>query len=232
MRFAIIAAGDGSRLAAEGSELPKPLVSLDGVPMIERLIRLFMACGAERVSVIVNPLQSETVRFMRNLRKCLPLDLVVKSTPSPMHSLLELAPFIEGEQFCATTVDTVFGKKSLAGLLKQMRTGYADGVMGVTPLVDDEKPLYVDVDSQMHIHAFLDSRESCRYVSAGVYCLPPEALDILASAVGDGERRMRHFQRRMLEYGMKLDAYDMGRVIDVDHTGDIEKARCLINSGI
>ena len=34
MKFAIIAAGEGSRLAQEGVEEPKPLVSVCGQPMI------------------------------------------------------------------------------------------------------------------------------------------------------------------------------------------------------
>ena len=34
MHYAIIAAGEGSRLAQEGVARPKPLVLLNGVPMI------------------------------------------------------------------------------------------------------------------------------------------------------------------------------------------------------
>ena len=41
MKFAIIAAGEGSRLAREGVDLPKPLVTVGGEPMIERLARIF-----------------------------------------------------------------------------------------------------------------------------------------------------------------------------------------------
>ena len=35
MHYAIIAAGEGSRLVQEGVALPKPLVDLDGRPMIK-----------------------------------------------------------------------------------------------------------------------------------------------------------------------------------------------------
>ena len=38
MKFAIISAGEGSRLSQEGVALPKPLVQLNGVAMIDRLI--------------------------------------------------------------------------------------------------------------------------------------------------------------------------------------------------
>ena len=41
-------------MATEGFGQAKPLVAIDGIPMIERLIRIFMKCGAERVAVIVN----------------------------------------------------------------------------------------------------------------------------------------------------------------------------------
>ena len=42
MRYAIISAGEGSRIAAEGSVLPKPMIPILGVPMIERLLDIFM----------------------------------------------------------------------------------------------------------------------------------------------------------------------------------------------
>ena len=54
MHYAIIAAGEGSRLAQEGIALPKPLVRLCGEPMIERLINIFLRCNAQSISIIVN----------------------------------------------------------------------------------------------------------------------------------------------------------------------------------
>ncbi len=56
MKFAIIAAGEGSRLAREGVNLPKPLVTVGGEPMIERLARIFHENGAEETSFILNRL--------------------------------------------------------------------------------------------------------------------------------------------------------------------------------
>ena len=54
MKFAIISAGEGSRLSQEGVCLPKPLVQLNGTAMIDRLIRIFTANGAEEIVVIIN----------------------------------------------------------------------------------------------------------------------------------------------------------------------------------
>ena len=225
MRFGIIAAGEGSRLALEGSSQPKPLVPIAGVPMIERLARIFMNCGADRIAVIVNDRNPDTVSYVRRMSAHMPVDLVVKSTPTPMHSLMELAPFLGRERFCVTTVDTVFRENELADMMKAFESTSYDGLMGVTSLIDDEKPLYVDTDSDMLIRGFLDEQGGCRFVSAGIYALRARALDVLAHCREGVQTRMRYFQRRLLEDGMRLKAFDMGRVIDVDHVGDIEKAQ-------
>lgn len=225
MRFGIIAAGEGSRLALEGSGQPKPLVPIAGVPMIERLARIFMNCGADRIAVIVNDRNPDTVSYVRRMSAHMPVDLVVKSTPTPMHSLMELAPYLGRERFCVTTVDTVFRENELADMMKAFESTSYDGLMGVTSLIDDEKPLYVDTDSDMLIRGFLDEQGGCRFVSAGIYALKAQALDVLAQCLESGQTRMRYFQRRLLEEGMRLKAFDMGRVIDVDHVGDIEKAQ-------
>ena len=225
MRFGIIAAGEGSRLALEGSGQPKPLVPIAGVPMIERLARIFMNCGADRIAVIVNDRNPDTASYVRRMSAHMPIDLVVKSTPTPMHSLMELAPYLGRERFCVTTVDTVFRENELADMMKAFEITSYDGLMGVTSFIDDEKPLYVDTDSEMLIRGFLDEQGGCRYVSAGFYALKAQALDVLAQCLESGQTRMRYFQRRLLEEGMRLKAFDMGRVIDVDHVGDIEKAQ-------
>ena len=49
MNYAIIAAGEGSRLAAEGVDAPKPLVKIGGETLLERLVGIFLRCGAESI---------------------------------------------------------------------------------------------------------------------------------------------------------------------------------------
>ena len=49
----IISAGEGSRLSQEGVALPKPLVQLNGVAMIDRLIQIFVRNGLIRWSSLL-----------------------------------------------------------------------------------------------------------------------------------------------------------------------------------
>lgn len=221
MRFGIISAGEGSRLASEGFSQPKPLVPICGVPMIERLVRIMHGCGADKIAVIVNGENPETV----SLLKSLPVDLVVKKTPTPMHSMMELAPYLEGDSFCVTTVDTVFSESRFRTMMDEFSKSPLDGLMGVTSLIDDEKPLYVDVDGGMMIKGFHDLQDGCRYVSAGIYALKTRALDVLKGCLDSGQTRMRYFQRQLLEAGMQLKAFDMGQVVDVDHVSDVTRAQ-------
>ena len=69
MKYAIIAAGEGSRLLKEGASRPKPLTLVNGVAMIERLIRVFIGNGASSIVVVINQASSEVDAFLRSLQR-------------------------------------------------------------------------------------------------------------------------------------------------------------------
>jgi NDP-sugar pyrophosphorylase family protein len=225
MKFAIISAGEGSRLIQEGVTKPKPLVELNGMPMIERLIRIFMRQGADCIVIIINELVPETKEFLCHLQDTLPIELVVKTTPSSMHSFYEISHLLEGDRFCLTTVDTVFREEEFSQYIEAFRTSETDGLMAVTDFVDDEKPLYVSTDNQLRITGFYDQKTpDCRYISGGIYCLTSRALDTLNRCIEQGQSRMRNFQRQLVADGLHLNAWPFEKIIDVDHVSDIVKA--------
>ena len=229
MKFAIIAAGEGSRLASEGITTPKPMIPLQGTPMIERLVRIFMRNGAASVSIIINAEQPQTLAHLKELQKELPIEIVVKNTPSSMHSMHALSHHLQGDKFCLTTVDTLFHEEEFAAYIKAFDKS-DEGIMAVTDYIDDEKPLYVDTDEALNITAFHDNpSEQSRYISGGIYALPPQALDILDKCIAEGIERMRNFQRRLVESGMKLKAHPFSKIIDIDHAEDIEKAEKFLS---
>ena len=125
MKFAIISAGEGSRLAQEGVQLPKPLVQLNGEAMIDRLIRIFMKNGADRIVVIINNEVQLTKDHLMQLKKDveIPLDVIVKTTPSSMHSFYGLSRFLKDDKFCLTTVDTIFREEEFAQFINIFKEG-------------------------------------------------------------------------------------------------------------
>lgn len=231
MNYAIIAAGEGSRLVQEGVRLPKPLVNLCGTPMIGRLIDIFMRCNPESLSVIINEHMTEVRQYLESLSLPVPLHLTVKSTPSSMHSFYEVSRRNFGSgKFCLTTVDTIFREDDFRGYIEAFEADdTADGYMAVTPFVDDEKPLYVATDDDLRITGFLDTpADGVKYVSGGIYGLTAPALGVLDDCMDRGVHRMRNYQRALVEAGLRLRAYPIDKIVDVDHAGDIPMAETFI----
>lgn len=238
MKYAIIAAGEGSRLAEEGIKEPKPLVKVNGERLIDRLLRVFTENGAEEIVVICNDLTPLVSRHLEEIRrhgldgKDIPLRYVVQTTPSSMHSFYAISKYLTDNVFCMTTVDTIFREDDFRRYIEAFRrctdNGEADGMMGVTDFIDDEKPLYVATDEEMNINGFLDRSDTCRYISGGIYGLSPAAISVLNGCMERGESRMRNFQRALVASGSRLRAYAFSKVLDIDHASDIDKAETFL----
>ena len=232
MNYAIIAAGEGSRLAQEGIVKPKPLVELQGEPMIGRLINIMLRCDTQSISIIVNEHMTEVREYLEGLSLPVPLNLVVKTTPSSMHSLWHLSKVIPNGKICLTTVDTIFREEDFKGYVQAFEEdNNHDGLWAVTPFVDDEKPLWVDVDDEMNISAFRDKKwDGATYVSGGVYAMTDRAFTVLDQCIEQGISRMRNFQRALVDANFHLKAYSIDKIIDVDHAGDIATADAFLNT--
>lgn len=232
MKFAIISAGEGSRLSQEGVALPKPLVQLNSTPMIDRLIQIFTRNGADKIVVIINnevPLTKEHLMALQQTSE-VPLEVIIKTTPSSMHSFYELSKYLEDDKFCLTTVDTIFHEEEFARFIQHFKESDADGCMAVTDFIDDEKPLYISTDKELNITGFHDAATpDCQYISGGIYCLTPKAIDTLQGCMDRGMARMRNFQRQLVADGLKLKAYPFRKIVDVDHAEDIAKAEAFLN---
>lgn len=234
MKFAIIAAGDGSRLAQEGITEPKPLVKVRGERLIDRLIRIFMGNNATEIVVICNEQMSDVASHLKMIQDKglnglhVPLRFVIKSTPSSMHSFYELRHFLRDEPFILTTVDTIFDESEFHDYVLSFQDKIAhgtDALMGVTDYIDDEKPLYVGVDNVMRVNGYYDTPQAdSRFISAGIYGLTASSLDILEACIEKGESRMRNFQRALVAADLRIEAFPLTKVFDIDHIEDIRKA--------
>lgn len=234
MKYAIIAAGNGSRLHQEGVKVPKPLVKINGERLIDRLFRIFCNNQATEIIVICNKQMTDVQEHLADVQqhglngKEVPLRFIVKTTPSSMHSFYEISSLIGKESFVLTTVDTIFREDEFSVYIHEFQKEIEDGTqafMGVTDYIDDEKPLYVSTDEAMNIIGFHDKNTgNCQYISGGIYGLTPETITTLNNCMERGESRMRNFQRALIANGRKTKAYAFTKVLDIDHATDIEKA--------
>lgn len=232
MHYAILAAGEGSRLRQEGVLLPKPLVRVDGEALLERLIRIFEQNNAESITLIINEEMTEVRQWVEQHCPSVPFRCVVKSTPGSMHSFVALAPYLTAGRFCLTTVDTIFREDEFARYIRAFEElADWDGCMAVTDYIDDEKPLYVAVDQAMKITGFRDDAYcGFKYISGGIYGLTPRSLAVLNDCFAKGKLRMREFQRELVEAGFGLRAIPFSKIIDVDHAEDIAVANLFLQN--
>lgn len=173
---------------------------------------------------------TEVREYLDTVHLDIPLNIVVKTTPSSMHSFWELSKVMKSGKFCLTTVDTIFREQDFASYIAAFESDKShDGMWAVTPFIEDEKPLYIDVDDEMEIKAFADERfDGARYVSGGIYAMSDKAFTVLNDCIANGVSRMRNFQRALIAADFKLKAYSIDKIIDVDHASDIAVAEEFI----
>ena len=252
MNYAIIAAGEGSRLRKEGFQNVKPLVRINGEYLIERLIRIFKDNDAESISIIINEESTELKSYLDSKDWQVKINLIVKSTPSSLHSFWNIIKQTDIKQCCLTTVDTIFNERDFKEYISCFQScKEVDALMGVTQYIDDEKPLYVKTDGDNNILAFCDNKDGVTdnivcdgdfqspsgcinnidasdTVSAGIYCLREKAIEKADDCINKGVSRMRNYQRSLVEANLRVKAFLFSKVIDIDHVEDIQKAEKLL----
>lgn len=238
MKFGILAGGEGSRLKNEGIDVPKPMVMLNGEPLVYRLIKIFERCDAESISVFVNETMTEVIENLKDFKSSVscPLEIYTGLTPSSFHSFARLVEFMNpSDKFVVTTVDTVFNEKSFRNYIEDFKKASVgiDGIMGTTFFIDDEKPLYIETENRERgiIRLFSNHPGDGRNeISAGVYGLKCSSLPVIQDSLGKGIHKMRNFQAELVKRGLKLKVFNLGDVVDIDHKQDLELARYLTDS--
>ncbi|AEI47325.1 nucleotidyltransferase family protein [Runella slithyformis] len=233
MNYAIIAAGEGSRLAKEGFTLPKPMVRLHGEMLIDRLIAVFSKNRAESILIIINEASEALEKHLTENTYDVPVRIIKKSTPSSLHSFYELLQADKNiPELCLTTTDTVFTEEEFQSYIHAFeQQSELDGLMAVTTFVDDESPLFVTTDEQLLITAFTDTNSTdTPFVSGGIYCLRRKALEVVSQAVENGTNRMRNFQRRLIDNQLTIKAFPFSKIVDIDHVRDIATAELFLST--
>lgn len=228
----IIAAGEGMRLKEEGIQVPKPLVQINGTPIIKRIIDIIRNTEKSSITCIINEKSEELESFLLKNNKSKPVNIIVKSTPSSLHSLYQLNRFLSAP-FLLTTADSVFLESEFKSFVNfGMSLNDADGVIAVTDFIDDEKPLYADIDENNKITNFKDSDDGYEFVTGGLYLFKTDIQKEIDEAVNSGVVRLRNFLRFLIQKDFRLYAYPFSKIIDVDHMSDIKIAEEFLNSNL
>ena len=223
LRGGIIAAGEGSRLRDAGWSVPKPMVPVAGVPLIESAIRNFVAAGITRLSIIVNEQEQDCAAWVRRRFPDLDLRLTVKTTTSSLESFREVAGGPGPGSMLVSTVDAWCRAADFARFVQAaLSRPHGATVLAVTPLVADEKPLGVIMDVEGRITAL--GVESPALVTAGLYLVSERVRRIEPPA---GLPRLRDYLAWLLASGERMYGEVIETVVDVDRAEDVALAEAL-----
>ena len=219
----IIAAGEGRRLRDAGFTAPKPLVTVAGVPLVEGVVRNFLAAGIVSLTVIVNEDEEDCVRWLRARFPALDIRFIVRTTASSLESFGRVLAAAPAGPIVISTVDAWCRPEDFARFVEAAgRCPAGAVVLAVTPLVEDEKPLWATLDEDGRISRL--GGETGNVVTAGIY-LVPERARALTPPPGLG--RLREYlawlvSRGEMVYGVRID-----RVVDVDRAADVALAEAM-----
>jgi NDP-sugar pyrophosphorylase family protein len=232
MKAGIIAAGLGERLRRGGYEQPKPLVPINGRPLIDYALAGIAAAGVSQVACIVN---EQSCGIEAHCTSCWPqlcFDFVRRTTPSSMESLFTLAPLLASGRFLLLTVDAVMAPSLVRDFCAATTArAQADGILAVTTLVDDEKPLWVRTNDAGQIIALGPDAEGSGLVTAGLYVFEPRIFAEIPAARAAQLTALRQFLGHLLARGYRLEAVSIGKSVDVDRPEDITVAESFVRNG-
>ncbi|MCZ7626569.1 MAG: hypothetical protein C3F12_01950 [Candidatus Methylomirabilota bacterium] len=224
----IIAAGEGSRLKRDGLTMPKPMVPVAGLPLIERVVDNFANAGITRLRIIFNEDDRACAAFIRDRFPELDIDCIIKTTRSSYESFWEVGTRSGPGAILMSTVDWICPEPAFRRFVEQARgCRQAAAVLAVTPFVADEKPLWVTLDPSGLVTAI--GGISGNAVTAGLYLISDSLFTDAPHP--DTLGRLRDFLIWLVTSGQPVYGVVIDQVIDVDRAEDLQLAETLLGTG-
>jgi histidinol-phosphate phosphatase family protein len=207
----ILAGGKGTRLSSVSGGLPKPLVPLDGVPVIERQIRLLCRYGVEELFLTTyNKADQIQEALGDGSRYGVRLNYVLEERPLGTAGGVGALRGRLTEDFFVVYGD-VLVHMDLARLLRFHDRAGADATIVAHPNDHPYDSDLIDIDHDGRVRAFHPAprpetgEDLANMVSAALYVLSPEALEYIEQGVK--QDFVRHVFPRMLAGGARLFGY-------------------------
>lgn len=234
MQTVVLAAGNGSRLSATRSGLPKPLVRVAGRTLIEHALEQAEAAGVEEAIIVTGKGADQMEAYLQTVATPLKLKLIYNARfHEPNGVSLQCAePYIRGP-FYLQMADHVFSRPVLH-LLDREEIGPDQPVS----LLVDFHPVNIDEVDATKVRVsdgFITAigKELNRYeaVDTGCFRLDPRVFGALSEVARTESPSVTLGMRRLLA-GRELTAVRlMGvRWTDVDTPEDLAKAELLLGA--
>jgi NDP-sugar pyrophosphorylase family protein len=194
MKAVILAGGEAVRLRPLSLEMPKPLIPVQGIPVMQYLVDNFIAFGCTEIFIVVK--KKDVKQFFNwqlvysSIKKIDPRRIVLIGEDQPMGTFgilkddrfrTALDKDDPDQNFFVTNADEV-KDIHLKNLYKLHREKHAMATIAMTQVKDKTSFGNVYYDEKTHkIHGFVEKKEDqaddVQYISTGLYCLNKRILE-------------------------------------------------------
>jgi len=234
METVILAGGKGSRLAPFTSEIPKPLVRVGDIPVIDILLQRLKLHGVKKVTIAVNHLSHLITAALGDGSKY-GLDIVYSHEEEPLSTVgpLKLIRNLP-ENFLVANGDIITDLN-----FKELYQFHLKAKALVTVAVYQRKVLsdfgVIEVNESGYVSSFREKPVFDFTVSAGIYVFSKKVLDFIPDGkkYGFDDLMISLLEQSLPIATFPFDGYwlDIGRVEDYQQANnDIEIIRNLIKT--
>jgi len=149
MKAAILAGGEGRRLRPLTGKIPKPLIPINGVPMIERAVRILENSGIDEVVVVIKD-KAKIKNYLNSLKWKIKIMFVEKDTKDISEAFFALKDDFK-EKFFYLNSDLIFDPEVFYKFVNDTKNSEADLVICVSKKVSDPNHPKVIIDNKLNV---------------------------------------------------------------------------------
>lgn len=222
IRAGIIAAGEGSRLAAAVPGVPKPLVPVAGRPLAHWVVDGLAAAGAGEIAVLTNSRGAAIPPSLSRAFPALAFDFMSADTASSFESFRLVCRRLSetAEAFLVSTTDALISPAEVARFWSTCRAAGAHAGVALTAHVEDEKPLWASLGAGGRVEALGDGARRDA-VTCGLYYMTRAAAEELPAPAAHA--RLRDYLSSLAAAG-RLRGALLGKTLDIDRPEDLAVA--------
>ncbi|MEW6513526.1 MAG: sugar phosphate nucleotidyltransferase [Pseudomonadota bacterium] len=222
MRAIILAGGKGQRLRPYTTVLPKPLMPIGDMPILEVVLRQLKRAGISRVTMAVGYLAELLQAFFQDGKRLgLPIDYSMEERPLGTVGPLTLIDGLGDETFVVMNGDTLTTLDYSALIAHHKASG---AMATIATYVREVKIDFgvIESDTDGMITGYVEKPTFDYRVSMGIYVFEPTALRYLKK----GEYRdLPDLVKTLVADGQKVSAYPFtGYWLDMGRPDDYERA--------
>ncbi len=230
----VLAAGRGTRMKELTTDRPKPMLEVNGKPLIEHVLDRLRAAGFTRALVVTGYRAESIEQYVAGLQMA--IEFVRQEPQDGTATAAALARgFTGGDPFLLTFGDIVATAEDYSGIAAQLESDEgASAAVGVK-WVDDPWQGAAVYEEDGRVVRIIEKpppgTSSTHWNSAGLYTFRPEVFEELARVERSprGEYELTSAVEALLAHGRRLLLYALkGGWQDVGRPEDLDTARSLV----